>query len=165
DAAGNSATATAVPATVSNTDTTPPTISAVNAANPSSSGVTITWLTNEVSDSQVEYGTTSAYGSLSTPNTSLVTSHSQPLTGLQSSTLFHYRVKSKDAAGNLAVSADFMFSTASSAPVLIGDQAIEATQDSNNGGVAEAFQYTAPITGSATAANVYLDSANAATQV
>ena len=41
----------------------------------------------------------------------MVTSHSVGLTGLTASRLYHYRVKSKDAAGNLAVSSDFTFTT------------------------------------------------------
>src|SRR5207253_178426 len=64
DAAGNLATSgnftftTAAPP-----DTTPPTITSVTASNITTSGATITWTTNEASDSQVEYGTTTAYGS------------------------------------------------------------------------------------------------------
>jgi RHS repeat-associated protein len=41
-----------------------------------------------------------------------VTSHSQGLSGLTSDTLYHYRVKSRDATGNLGVSDDFTFRTA-----------------------------------------------------
>jgi hypothetical protein len=63
------------------------------------------------STSQVEYGTTISYGSSTTLNTNLITSHSQNLSGLTSSALYHYRVKSRDAAGNLAVSADQTFTT------------------------------------------------------
>src|SRR5206468_7054954 len=44
-----------------------------------------------------------------------MTSHSVGLSGLTASTLYHYRVKSKDAAGNLAVSADFTFTTSAAA--------------------------------------------------
>ncbi len=48
----------------------------------------------------------------------MLTSHSATLTGLSASTLYHYRVKSRDPAGNLATSADFTFTTspASSCP-------------------------------------------------
>jgi len=91
-------------------DTTPPVISGVAAA-PVSSGANITWATNENSDTQVEYGTTTAYGSSTTLNPNLVTAHPQALGSLASATLHHYRVKSRDAAGNLAVSADFTFTT------------------------------------------------------
>jgi hypothetical protein len=94
-------------------DTTPPTISAVSASSITQSSATIKWTTNESSDSQVEYGLTTSYGNSTTLNTSMVTSHSQALSGLSASKLYHYRVKSKDAAGNLAISGDYAFTTAS----------------------------------------------------
>jgi hypothetical protein len=98
--------------TASGQDTTPPTISNIKSSNITSSGATITWTTNEASDTQVEYGTSTGYGSSTTLNSNKVTSHSQNLTGLTASKLYHYRVKSKDASGNLAVSADNTFTTA-----------------------------------------------------
>jgi len=99
-------------------DTTPPTISNVAAVNVGSSAATIMWTTDERSDSQVEYGTTSAYGNSTLLDVSLVTSHSVTLTGLSPSTLYHYRVRSRDAAGNLAVSGDFTFTTSAPGQVL-----------------------------------------------
>jgi hypothetical protein len=93
-------------------DTTPPIISNVAAAITSSS-VAITWNTNEAADSQVEYGTTTGYGSSTSLDSTLVTSHSQTLSTLTPSTTYHYRVRSKDAAGNPAISGDFTFTTAS----------------------------------------------------
>jgi|GEM_PF-1975065 len=93
-------------------DTTPPVISGVTSSGITASGATISWTTNEAATTQVEYGTTTAYGSLTTFDASLVTAHSQPLTGLTASTLYHYRVRSRDAAGNEAVSADFTLTTA-----------------------------------------------------
>ncbi len=95
-------------------DTTPPTISSVASSGVTTSGATVTWTTNEASDTQVEYGTTTAYGSSSALNSSMVTSHSVALSGLTAGTLYHYRVKSKDAAGNQAVSGDFTFTTSAS---------------------------------------------------
>lgn len=112
NAAGESAYSNQVSRVV---DTTPPVISAVQSINVLSSGATITWTTNEASDSQVEYGLTTGYGNLTSLNTTLVTTHSQALPGLAANTVYHYRVKSKDAAGNLAVSTDFSFTTAQSA--------------------------------------------------
>jgi len=108
DAAGNTATAAAVSVTVGSTS---PLISVVSASHVSSSGATITWTTNEASTTQVEYGLTPAYGNATVLNTNLVTSHSQALSGLARNTWYHYRVKSQDAAGNLAVSGDFVFKT------------------------------------------------------
>jgi hypothetical protein len=95
-------------------DTTAPLISAVNASGVTSSAANITWNTNEPSDTQVEYGLTTAYGSASPLNAGMVTSHSVALAGLTASRQYHYRVKSKDAAGNLAVSNDFTFTTSAS---------------------------------------------------
>src|SRR5438105_7015983 len=111
DAAGNLTTSGDFTFTTSSSDTTPPVITAVAAGGISATGATITWTTDEASDSQVEYGTTTSYGSSSPLNTSMVTSHSVALSGLTASTLYHYRVKSRDAAGNLATSGDFTFST------------------------------------------------------
>lgn len=112
DAAGNLATSVDYTFTTAATpDTTAPTISAVSSSGVSSTGATISWITSEAADSQVEYGQTTSYGSSSALNSAMVTSHSQALSGLTASTLYHYRVKSKDAAGNLATSGDFTFTT------------------------------------------------------
>src|SRR5262249_57363113 len=62
----------------------------------------------------VDFGTSTAYGSTMT-SASMVTSHSVVLSGLSASTLYHYRVKSRDAAGNLATSGDFTFTTSAGA--------------------------------------------------
>jgi len=100
-------------------DTTAPLVSGVGASSLASSGATISWTTNEASDTQVEYGTTTAYGSSSTLVSSLVTSHSTTLSGLQSSKVYHYRVKSRDAATNLGVSADVTFTTVAAGTGLV----------------------------------------------
>ncbi|MGB7621818.1 MAG: fibronectin type III domain-containing protein [Terriglobia bacterium] len=129
DAAGNLATSGDFTFTTA-ADTTAPTISSVSASSITQSGATISWTTNEASDTQVEYGTTTAYGSSTTLNSSLVTAHSAPVPGLTASTLYHYRVKSRDAAGNLATSSDFTFTTSAdtTAPVISGTAASPVTQ-------------------------------------
>jgi hypothetical protein len=93
-------------------DVTPPVITAVQATNVTVTGARITWTTNEAATSQVNYGLTTSYGSNTTLDTTRVTSHGQNLTGLTPNTLYHYRVRSRDAAGNEAVSGDFTFVTA-----------------------------------------------------
>src|SRR5439155_14850634 len=100
-------------------DTTPPVVTAVVASSITSSGATITWTTNEASDSQVDYGPTTAYGSSSPLNASLVTAHSVPLNGMSANALYHYRVRSHDGAGNLATSGDATFTTLAAATVTI----------------------------------------------
>jgi hypothetical protein len=92
-------------------DSTPPVISGVNAASITSTSAVIHWLTDEGSDSLVEFGTSTAYGSTSALDPGLVTVHSRSLAGLDSDTLHHYRVRSRDAMGNLAISGDFTFQT------------------------------------------------------
>jgi hypothetical protein len=91
-------------------------ISAVGAGMVTANGATITWTTSIAADTQVDYGATAAYGSTTALQAPLVTAHSQVLTGLSPGTTYHYRVRSRDAAGVLALSGDQVFST-SGAPV------------------------------------------------
>jgi len=138
DAAGNLATSADFAfTTLPPADTTPPVISAVASSEVTGSGATITWTTDEASDSQVEYGTTTAYGSASALDTRMLTSHSVALSGLAAGTEYHYRVKSRDAAGNLASSPDFVF-TAGTAPRSVTNPRIA---DFNGDGYADVFLY------------------------
>jgi hypothetical protein len=91
-----------------------PMISAVVAGSITATGATVTWTTDEAADSQVEYGPTTAYGTSTALGTTAVTSHSVALSGLAANTPYHYRVKSRDSAGNLATSADMTFTTTAS---------------------------------------------------
>ena len=103
-------------------DTTPPVVSGVAASSIDSSHATISWTTDEPASSSVEYGTTSAYGSSTDVDGTLASSHSQTLSGLSPGTVYHYRVRSTDAAGNTAVSQDHTFTTAAaSAPSGLND--------------------------------------------
>lgn len=95
-------------------DITPPVITFISPTpnGDASASVLFFWKTDEPADSQVEYGLTASYGSQSGINSSLVTNHYFTLTGLTASATYHYRVKSKDAAGNLAISGDQVFTNA-----------------------------------------------------
>jgi hypothetical protein len=93
-----------------------PVISAVAASSISAAGATITWTTDTASDTQVEYGPTTTYGSSTPLATILVTAHTQALSGLAPNTVYHYRVRSGDGTGNVAVSADFAFTTPAALP-------------------------------------------------
>lgn len=99
-------------------DTTAPIISNVVSSGLTTSGTTITWSTDEASTSQVEYGTTAGYGSTSVLDTTLVTAHTAILSGLNSGIMYHFRVKSRDAAGNVASSDDKTFNTIQAQPAL-----------------------------------------------
>lgn len=102
-------------AAVTGGDTTPPVISAVSSSSVTFSSATVTWTTNEQTNSQVDYGATASYGSSTPLNATLVTAHSQGLSGLAASATYHFRVKSVDAAGNPATSGDFTFTTSATA--------------------------------------------------
>jgi hypothetical protein len=97
-----------------NRDTQPPVISSVAKKNITSSSATITWSTNEPADCQVEYGLSASYGIMTPLDTNLTQNHSVALSGLSANTTYHYRVRSRDAAGNLAASGDDTFTTAAS---------------------------------------------------
>src|SRR5438128_6962913 len=126
-------------------DTTAPVITGVNATGVIHDSAKINWTTDENADGQVEYGTTAAYGS-STPATSkFEKSHTVGLSGLTPTTLYHYRVKSRDGWGNLAVSGDFTFTTTipmadlaltgtvSPEPALVGDTLVYQLTLNNKG--------------------------------
>jgi subtilisin family serine protease/phosphodiesterase/alkaline phosphatase D-like protein len=71
---------------------------------------TISWTTNEDSDSRIYYGTTSSYGSTAS-DSSLVKDHNIVLTDLSPSTVYHYKVNSSDESGNGVESGDYTFTT------------------------------------------------------
>lgn len=109
--------------TATTTDTTAPIISAVSATALSTTGATILWTTNENATSQLEFGTTTSYGMLSALNSTLQMAHSITLAGLIPSTMYHFRVQSKDAANNTGTSSDMTFTTATpdlAAPLITG---------------------------------------------
>ncbi|MCI0746758.1 MAG: family 10 glycosylhydrolase [Verrucomicrobia subdivision 3 bacterium] len=91
-------------------ETVPPIISGVNAIDITDSGARIIWNTDEPTSSIVDYGASAGYGSSRT-NTALVYAHSMQLSNLTANATYHYRVRSRDAAGNLATSGDFVFVT------------------------------------------------------
>lgn len=93
-------------------DETAPVISGISATDITTSSVRIVWNTNEPATSQVEYGLTDAYGSITTLDTATTTAHSVVITGLLSNQVYHFRVRSTDEANNEAVSGDNTFATA-----------------------------------------------------
>jgi hypothetical protein len=78
---------------------------------------TVNWVSNGPANSQVQYGTSTAYGLVSAQDTAQVTSHAVSLAGLSRNTTYHYRVKSQAATGaGVTTSADFMFATPNNGP-------------------------------------------------
>ena len=91
-----------------------PVISSIVSGTPSQSDVVISWTTDVVSDSQVEYGFTSSYIASTTLDATLTISHAMSLSGLMPGTLYHYRIISKNSNGNSVISSDQTFTTATS---------------------------------------------------
>jgi len=81
-------------------DTTLPIIKSINSLTTSTTA-TITWTTDELSNSTVNYGTTNSLGSTETDGT-MTTSHSITLASLSPGITYYYEVESTDAAGNTA---------------------------------------------------------------
>ena len=77
-----------------------------------SSDATISWTTNLGASSQVLYGLTTAYGSQTTLDSSLVTSHSQSISGLLANTVYYYKVVSVDSNSNTASSSNTLTTAA-----------------------------------------------------
>lgn len=98
-------------------DTTAPVISGVEVSGTTDIKATIEWSTDEEATSQVEYGITDAYGSTTTLDEELTTSHSVTLTDLEADTTYHFRVKSKDAGGNETTSDADQLKTLPTIPV------------------------------------------------
>ncbi|NOY83379.1 MAG: hypothetical protein GXO96_00900, partial [Nitrospirae bacterium] len=114
DAAGNATTSDGFTFTTADVpDTTPPNLLNINANNLTTTTTRITWNTNESATGRVEFGKTSAYGQSTLPNQSLSFMHEVILDELTPETLYHYRVESMDAAGNLRRSANQNFTTPS----------------------------------------------------
>ncbi len=79
--------------------TNAPVIANVSAGNVTTNSATITWTTDQSSDSVVEYGLDTSYGS-SVTNSTPIYYHTVVLNGLSASTTYHYRVKSKNSSNN-----------------------------------------------------------------
>jgi hypothetical protein len=91
-------------------DATFPKLSNV-AVSASAISAVVTWLSDEPSYAQADYGTNSAYSSTTGLSGPLSTAHSVNLNGLLPSTLYHFRIRARDAAGNETLSGDQSFTT------------------------------------------------------
>ena len=92
--------------------TTAPVISSISATSVTPTGATVSWTTNQFSNSRVDYGTTTGYGTALSNSTSVL-SHSIALTSLTCNTPYHYKVSSTDTNGFTGSSGDNTFTTGS----------------------------------------------------
>lgn len=92
-------------------DITPPVItSGPLVSNVTSSSALVSWSTDELSDSVVQYGKTSSYG-LTATGADNVREHSVLLTSLSPDTTYYYRAGSTDSSGNSVWSIQRTFKT------------------------------------------------------
>ncbi|HEY9510213.1 MAG TPA: CARDB domain-containing protein, partial [Verrucomicrobiae bacterium] len=91
-------------------DATPPVLSGIS-VNPGAQSAVVNWISDELTTSQADFGTTLAYGTSTPLYNQLIQSHALTLTGLAPTTTYHFRVRSHDLAGNETVSADQSFTT------------------------------------------------------
>ena len=96
-------------------------ISAVSATT-TGNRATVTWATAVPADSQVEYGTTASYGSVTALAAARVATHSIALSGLTAGTTYHFRVRSSDANGALVVGPDYALTISSPVTVSLTPQ-------------------------------------------
>jgi len=92
-------------------DAVAPAISNFLATSITARSAVITWSTDEAADAQVEYGFTSRHGLKSVLDTTRTLSHRVVLAGLSANAAYHFRARSRDARGNLGLSADATFRT------------------------------------------------------
>jgi hypothetical protein len=91
-------------------DNTAPGISGVELMNVTERSVTVTWETDELSDSLVNYGLQPDYGIVRIPVADR-TSHSITLDNLEPGRVYYFRVVSADDNGNQGISADYRVQT------------------------------------------------------
>ncbi|MFC1728648.1 hypothetical protein ACFLZ7_04280 [Nanoarchaeota archaeon] len=105
---------TIITITVLVADTSSPVISNVDSTTTNETA-TITWTTDDPSNSTAEYWIPSS-SALSTTGSALVTSHSISLIGLQNFTLYYYNLTSCNEYGNCSTSGPYYFITEQNVP-------------------------------------------------
>lgn len=105
-------------------DTNPPVISSVSSGI-AGENATISWNTDEPSDSELAYGLDDTYGS-STNDPTDVENHQLTITDLTPGTTYHYQVTSTDQVGNSSSSQDETF--------IVPSQGEKGNNNGNNSG-------------------------------
>lgn len=105
---------TTPPVATSTPDTTPPIISQITAINIATTTTRVNWVTNELADGKVWYGTSTPVTSMNatlTISAALLMNHEFSLSNLATSTVYFYLLSSTDAAGNTATSSQNSFTS------------------------------------------------------
>ena len=94
---------------IGDVSTNPPAVTNVS-VSVSDTSASFTWTTDQSSDSVIEYGLTTGYGS-SVTNATMLYYHSASVSGLSPNTTYHFRARSRNAANQFGYSADYVFTT------------------------------------------------------
>jgi hypothetical protein len=103
--------------------------SSIPATSVGATSAVVAWQTVKPSSSQVEYGTSTSYGSSTPLDSAMVADHAQTLNKLLPATTWHFRVRSQDAGGASVISADYTFTTTKVSAVNAGGIAIGSFAD------------------------------------
>ena len=113
-------------------DTTPPFISAIKVINIADTTATITWTTNEIANSVVNYGFSNNYGKKGGSANSYAINHQVVLKDLESGTIYRFQINSADPSGNNAISSGETFTTAGGKTAEIKPKTEKPAEDSLN---------------------------------
>jgi len=92
-------------------DTTPPDVTLITEGPVTTTSATINFMTSEVGNARIEYGTTAGYGDTTVLDTNLALTHSVTLSNLTPNTTYHYRIITSDEIGNETITSDETFMT------------------------------------------------------
>ncbi len=96
------------------TTTNQPPISEVQVTDITLSSAIISWKTAALTTTTINYGTSTNYGNtVSDQSASSTSNHTVRLSGLNSGTLYHFRITGEDAGGSPITSDDYIFTTLS----------------------------------------------------
>lgn len=122
-------------------DTDAPEITSVTVASSSDSSFTVTWETDEDSDSLINYSLKEDYGIIRVPDTDRTT-HSITVDDLEPGRIYHFRVISSDEDGNQGISADYKIQLDGSADAGDGDGVGQADAQGDGAGSQAGFADT-----------------------
>lgn len=111
-------------------DIKPPVISNINAVT-TDSKATITWLTDEGTDTKLDFGLTTNYELPEVYDAARVTLHSVELTGLQAQTTYNFQITAVDFSGNTTATTNLTFKTKRVPGAIVSDNFSQCTLDTS----------------------------------
>jgi hypothetical protein len=134
DSAGNANTGDfEITFAVTANDALPPLVSGLAAVEVTPYGARVSWGTDEPATTELEYGESVSYGHFSVLDLAASTSHEVLLRGLDPARSYHFRARSRDAAGNEAISTDAAFTTSALTQLHYVNQNHPQANDGNPG--------------------------------